>query len=106
MSTNIRFADVQLADFGSTIPQDSAHARDGDPIGTSIFRSPEAALQKRWGTATDIWSFGATVWLPINASWTSKLTVSSSSVSCMATDSTSSNLMSHPNTTSTSSKSL
>ncbi|EGC45657.1 serine/threonine protein kinase [Histoplasma capsulatum var. duboisii H88] len=56
---NIRFKDIQLADFGSTVREDSAHARDGDPIGTPIFRSPEAHLQMKWDTATDIWSFGA-----------------------------------------------
>jgi len=38
---------------------DSSYARDGDPIGTPIFRSPEAHLQMSWSTATDIWSFGA-----------------------------------------------
>lgn len=54
-----RFKEVQLADFGSTVHLDSAHARDGDSIGTPIFRSPEAHLQMRWAPATDIWSFGA-----------------------------------------------
>ncbi|EZF98638.1 serine/threonine protein kinase [Trichophyton rubrum MR1459] len=49
-----RFTDVQLADFGSTIHKDSSHARNGDPIGTPIFRSPEAHLQMRWSTSTDI----------------------------------------------------
>jgi hypothetical protein len=38
---------------------DSSYARNGDPIGTPIFRSPEAHMQMRWGTATDIWSFGS-----------------------------------------------
>ncbi|KAJ9260595.1 hypothetical protein DTO212C5_8470 [Paecilomyces variotii] len=51
--------DVQLADFGSTVHVDSSHAQRGDSIGTPIFRSPEAHLQMKWGTATDIWSFGA-----------------------------------------------
>ncbi|PGH06135.1 STE/STE20 protein kinase [Blastomyces parvus] len=55
----VRFKDVQLADFGSTVRMDSSHAQDGDPIGTPIFRSPKAHLQMSWGTATDIWSFGA-----------------------------------------------
>ncbi|KAI1878809.1 hypothetical protein JX265_002986 [Neoarthrinium moseri] len=55
----IRFKDVQVADFGSTVSQDSPYAPNGDPIGTPIFRSPEAHIQMRWGTATDIWSFGA-----------------------------------------------
>lgn len=56
-----QITDVQLADFGSTVHVDSRHARDGDMIGSPIFRSPEAALQMRWGTATDVWSFGAMV---------------------------------------------
>ncbi|RDL30808.1 uncharacterized protein BP5553_10153 [Venustampulla echinocandica] len=56
----IRFKDVQLADFGSTVSMDSSYAQDGDHIGTPIFRSPEAHLQMSWSTATDIWSFGAT----------------------------------------------
>ncbi|KAF2453005.1 hypothetical protein BDY21DRAFT_388268 [Lineolata rhizophorae] len=30
------------------------YAREGDVIGAPIFRSPEAQLQIRWGTATDI----------------------------------------------------
>jgi serine/threonine protein kinase len=38
---------------------DSPYAQNGDPIGTPIFRSPEAHLQMSWSTATDIWSFGA-----------------------------------------------
>jgi serine/threonine protein kinase len=58
---NFRFTDVQLADFGSTVRVDSSFAQHGDPIGTPIFRSPEAQLQMKWDTATDIWSFGAMV---------------------------------------------
>jgi hypothetical protein len=54
-----RFKKVQLADFGSTVHKDSSYARNGDSIGTPIFRSPEAHLQMSWDTATDIWSFGA-----------------------------------------------
>ncbi|KAM5507735.1 hypothetical protein McanMca71_001003 [Microsporum canis] len=54
-----RFKDVQLADFGSTVHVDSTYAQRGDPIGTPIFRSPEAHLQMKWGTSTNIWSFGA-----------------------------------------------
>lgn len=59
-----RFKDVRVADFGSTISQDSSHAISGDPIGTPMFRSPEAHIQMKWGTSTDIWSFGATVGAP------------------------------------------
>ncbi|KAL2782708.1 kinase-like protein [Aspergillus keveii] len=53
-----RFAEVQLADFGSTIHRESGHAVDADQIGTPIFRRPEAQLSMRWDTSTDIWSFG------------------------------------------------
>ena len=56
-----RFTDIQVADFGSTVRADSGHAKDGDAIGTPIFRSPEATLRLPWNTATDIWSFGATL---------------------------------------------
>ncbi|KAK4982672.1 hypothetical protein LTR50_007633 [Elasticomyces elasticus] len=34
---------------------------EGHVIGAAIFRSPEAMLQMRWATPTDIWSFGATL---------------------------------------------
>ena len=57
----MRFKDVEIADFGSTVSQESKYALDGDPIGTPIFRSPEAQLGMRWGTPTDIWSFGTMV---------------------------------------------
>lgn len=60
-SGDLRFSEVQHAYFESTVHVDSSHARNSDPIGTPIFRSPEAHLRMRWGTATDIWSFGATV---------------------------------------------
>lgn len=53
--------EVQLADLESTMHQDSKRAVDGDRIGTAIFRSTEAFLQMRWGTSTDVWSFGLTV---------------------------------------------
>lgn len=45
----IRFSDVQLADFGSTVHMSSPYARNGDSIGTSIFRSPEAQLHVSGG---------------------------------------------------------
>ncbi|KAL3487248.1 kinase-like domain-containing protein [Aspergillus germanicus] len=53
-SSDTRFAEVQLADFGSTVHRESGHAVDGDEIGTSIFRSPEAQLFMRWDISTDI----------------------------------------------------
>ena len=33
----------------------------GHIIGAAIFRSPEAMLNLKWGTAKDIWSFSAIV---------------------------------------------
>lgn len=59
-----RFADVQLADFGSTSHIDSKYARRGAPIGAPIWRSPEALFKQPWNTATDIWSFGTLVSAP------------------------------------------
>lgn len=56
-----RFTDVQLCDFGGTVPEDSEYALNEDPIGTPIFCSPaEAHIRMRWGKPTDIWLFGAT----------------------------------------------
>jgi len=64
-SSKLRFADVQLADFGDVCridPQDYLKVGvPGPHIGAAIFRSPEAILELRWGQSTDIWSFGATV---------------------------------------------
>ncbi|RAL08545.1 putative serine/threonine protein kinase [Aspergillus homomorphus CBS 101889] len=48
-------------DFGSTVPASSAYAKDGNMIGAPIWRSPEVHLRIGWGTAPDIWSFGATL---------------------------------------------
>jgi len=56
-----QITEAQLADFGSTVSEKSGHAKDGDDIGSPIFRSPEAQMQLPWSTATDIWSFGVTV---------------------------------------------
>jgi serine/threonine protein kinase len=53
--------EVQLADFGSTMSEETKYAKDGEEVGTAIFRSPEIMLSMRWSTSTDIWSFGATV---------------------------------------------
>ncbi|OJJ42304.1 hypothetical protein ASPZODRAFT_155405 [Penicilliopsis zonata CBS 506.65] len=36
---DVRFTDMQLADFGSTVYVDSIHAQRGDPISTPIFRN-------------------------------------------------------------------
>lgn len=43
------------------VPPDADPKEHGHVIGAAIFRSPEAMLNLRWGTPTDIWSFGATV---------------------------------------------
>jgi serine/threonine protein kinase len=59
--SDIRFSEVLLADFGSCVPSTSNYAKEGQPIGAAIFRSPEANLKLPWGTPTDIWSFGAMV---------------------------------------------
>ncbi|TAQ86787.1 hypothetical protein B7494_g4876 [Chlorociboria aeruginascens] len=62
-----RFRDVALGDCGDVYRVDlNADPRDmfkedGHIIGAAIFRSPEAMLNLRWGTATDIWSFGTTL---------------------------------------------
>ena len=57
-----RFSEVQLGDCGDAIKVDpNAHPFQGHVIGATIFRSPEAMLNLRWGPPTDIWSFGATV---------------------------------------------
>jgi len=71
---DIRFADVKLADCGSTVHSDSGYAKEGDIIGAPIFRSPEAQLQMRWHTATDIWSLGTMASNKITYIVSSKLT--------------------------------
>jgi hypothetical protein len=44
-----------------SVPLTDEPDEDKPIIGTAIFRSPEANFCLRWGTATDIWSLGATV---------------------------------------------
>lgn len=56
-----RFLDIKLGDCGGVVPEQSEFAKDGHLIGAVINRSPEASLGVRWGTATDIWSFGTCV---------------------------------------------
>ncbi|KAL9121403.1 MAG: hypothetical protein Q9187_002042 [Circinaria calcarea] len=58
-----RFSEVELGDCGDTFRVDpnGDPNEDGHIIGAAIFRSPEAMLNLRWGTPTDIWSFGATL---------------------------------------------
>lgn len=70
-----RFEDIMLGDCGDIyrIPSDRVYSvpLTGEPdedrpiIGAAIFRSPEANFCLRLGTATDIWSLGATVSTPI-----------------------------------------
>ena len=66
-SQSTRFSEVELGDCGDVFyvdlnadPKDMAK-EDGHVIGAAVFRSPEAMLNLKWGIATDIWSFGATV---------------------------------------------
>jgi casein kinase II subunit alpha len=66
-----RFKEIMLGDCGDIyrIPSDRVYSVPftGEPdedrpiIGAAMFRSPEANFCLRWGTATDIWSLGATV---------------------------------------------
>ena len=44
---------------------DSEFTKDGVPTGTSLFRAFEVHIEIPWGTATDIWSFGVTVSVPL-----------------------------------------
>lgn len=62
-----RFSEVVLADCGDAFrvdlnadPKDMAK-EDEHIIGAAIFRSPEAMLNLKWGTSTDIRSFRTTV---------------------------------------------
>ncbi|PGH26560.1 serine/threonine protein kinase [Polytolypa hystricis UAMH7299] len=61
-----RFSDVQLADCGGVISEQSEVAKKGILTGTNVFRAPEAHLELPWGTPSDIWSFGVTL---INQIW-------------------------------------
>jgi len=60
-----QFAEVELGDCGdvcSVNPKEHLKVgTNGHAIGAAMFRSPEAMLNLRWGTPTDIWSFGTTV---------------------------------------------
>jgi hypothetical protein len=55
---DVRFADVQLGDCGSTCHVDHKYAKGAALIGAPIWRSPEVMLRlpSGWNTATDIWS--------------------------------------------------
>ncbi|KAI1958416.1 hypothetical protein LOZ58_005148 [Ophidiomyces ophidiicola] len=55
-----RFVEVQLADLGGTVSENSEFAKKGILRGTNVFRAPEVHLELPWGTASDIWSFGVT----------------------------------------------
>ncbi|PVH82014.1 putative serine/threonine protein kinase [Cadophora sp. DSE1049] len=60
-----RFREVELGDCGDAcLVNAKDHLKlgeNGHMIGAHMFRSPEAMLNLRWGTATDIWSFGTTL---------------------------------------------
>ncbi|EPE35592.1 Protein kinase-like (PK-like) [Glarea lozoyensis ATCC 20868] len=57
-STDMRFNDVQLADFGDVTRIDAKEylkiGLPGPLMGAAIFRSPEAILELRWGQSTEI----------------------------------------------------
>ena len=57
----VRFSDVQLGDFGGSLPEDSEWAKLGTPVGAPVWSSPEVLMETPWNTATDIWSFGTVV---------------------------------------------
>ncbi|KAH7348527.1 kinase-like domain-containing protein [Rhexocercosporidium sp. MPI-PUGE-AT-0058] len=60
-----RFREIELRDCGDAClvnPKNHLKLGENGPmIRAHMFRSPEAMLNLRWGTATDIWSFGTTI---------------------------------------------
>ncbi|KAJ4388581.1 hypothetical protein N0V93_006039 [Gnomoniopsis smithogilvyi] len=56
-----RFSNIKLGDCGGVVPEQSDFAKEGHLIGAVVNRSPEASLGVRWGTSTDIWSFGTCI---------------------------------------------
>jgi serine/threonine protein kinase len=58
---DMRFSEVQLGDLGGCSAVDSEWATSGTFVGSPMWTSPEVILNMPWNTATDIWSFGATV---------------------------------------------
>lgn len=58
-----RFSEVQLTDFGDAFPTTAVQdlSIKQSSIGAPLWRSPEAIMGMRWGTPTDIWSYGATL---------------------------------------------
>ncbi|KAJ5021135.1 hypothetical protein J3E73DRAFT_375257 [Bipolaris maydis] len=67
-----RFSEVKPSDCGDAyhVDPNADSLEIGHVIGAAIFRSPKANLQLWWGTATDIWSFSATL---ISLIWSKKL---------------------------------
>ena len=63
---HIRFSDVQLGDLGGSYNTTSRYAQEGNPVGASIWTSPEVIMETPWNTATDIWSFGTLVHTDLN----------------------------------------
>ncbi|EMD86879.1 hypothetical protein COCC4DRAFT_141207 [Bipolaris maydis ATCC 48331] len=66
-----RFSEVKPSDCGDAyhVDPNADSLEIGHVIGAAIFRSPKANLQLWWGTATDIWSFSATVILYGAKNW-------------------------------------
>ena len=58
---NSRFGNIQLGDFGDSVPESIATNNGQHIIGAPIYRAPEVMLNARWTVAVDIWSLGATV---------------------------------------------
>ncbi|GAB1319024.1 Protein kinase domain-containing protein [Madurella fahalii] len=58
---DVRFKDVCLADLGDAVLTEGIEATNGYPVGTAVFRSPEATLMMPFTMAHDIWSFGSSV---------------------------------------------
>jgi hypothetical protein len=56
-----RFTDIQLADMDNSYPGTHEYAREGQPIGASMWTSPEVLMHMPWDTKTEIWSFGTLV---------------------------------------------
>lgn len=60
-SSDIRFSEVQLGDFGGSYHHESEWAKSATPIGAPMWSSPEVLMEIPWNTAADIWSFGTLV---------------------------------------------
>jgi hypothetical protein len=70
---SVEFSKVQLGDCGDAyrFNPTADPFEEGHLIGATIFRSPEAQLNLRWGPATNIWSLRATVSRRLYFHWSS-----------------------------------